>query len=129
MMLESLEESLRWGDKYDPILELGRGGMAIAYLTVVRGPAGFNKFQVIKELLADLAEEPEFVDMFLQEARLSARLSHPNVVQTNEVGCAGGKYFIAMEYIEGASLDQVIRRARNRGGCPYRSSYASSASC
>ncbi|MCU0687565.1 MAG: serine/threonine protein kinase [Polyangiaceae bacterium] len=118
MMLESREESLRWGDKYDPVLELGRGGMAIAYLTVVRGPAGFNKFQVIKELLADLAEEAEFVDMFLQEARLSARLSHPNVVQTNEVGYAGGKYFIAMEYVEGASLDQIIRRARHRGGVP-----------
>ncbi len=118
MMFESSEDGARWGDKYDPILELGRGGMAIAYLTVVRGPAGFNKFQVIKELLADLAEEPEFVDMFLQEARLSARLSHPNVVQTNEVGCAGGKYFIAMEYVDGASLEQILRRARGRGGVP-----------
>ncbi len=59
--------------------------MADVYLAVVHGPAGFNKLTVIKRLRPSLAEEPEFLAMFLDEARLAARLNHPNVVQTNEV--------------------------------------------
>src|ERR1700733_13957770 len=84
--------------KYKPIAELGRGGMATAFLAVAQGPAGFNKLQVVKRLRPSLAADPEFLNMFVEEARLSARISHPNVVQTNEVGFDGQYYFIAMEY-------------------------------
>src|SRR5665213_3149589 len=87
--------------KYRPIAELGRGGMATVYLTVVQGPGGFNKFQVLKRLRPALAADPEFLQMFLEEARLSARINHPNVVQTNEVGYDGQYYYIAMEYLDG----------------------------
>jgi eukaryotic-like serine/threonine-protein kinase len=97
--------------KYRLIASLGRGGMADVYLAVVSGPAGFNKLQVLKLLRPHLAPEPEFVTMFLDEARLAARLNHPNVVQTNEVGEANGGYFIAMEYLEGQPLSRVIREA------------------
>jgi serine/threonine protein kinase len=97
--------------RYTPIFELGRGGMAVVYLAVVRGPGGFNKLQVIKQLKPELAGDPEFLTMFLDEARLSARINHTNVVQTNEVGFDGKNYFIAMEYLDGQSLDAVIRRS------------------
>lgn len=97
--------------KYRLIASLGRGGMADVYLAVVSGPAGFNKLQVLKLLRPHLAPEPEFVTMFLDEARLAARLNHPNVVQTNEVGDANGNYFIAMEYLEGQPLSRIIREA------------------
>jgi eukaryotic-like serine/threonine-protein kinase len=97
--------------KYRLIASLGRGGMADVYLAVVSGPAGFNKLQVLKLLRPHLAPEPEFVTMFLDEARLAARLNHPNVVQTNEVGEANGGYFIAMEYLEGQPLSRIIREA------------------
>ena len=104
--------------KYHPLFELGRGGMATVMLAVIRGPAGFNKLQVIKILLEDLASEEDFLTMFLEEARLSARLNHPNVAQTNEVGCENGKYFIAMEYLEGHSFEEIFRYGENREGMP-----------
>lgn len=97
--------------KYRLIASLGRGGMAEVYLAVVSGPAGFNKLQVVKLLRPHLAPEAEFVTMFLDEARLAARLNHPNVVQTNEVGEANGSYFISMEYLEGQALSRIIRHA------------------
>src|SRR6185437_8026107 len=104
--------------KYRLIAELGHGGMAEVYLAVVRGPAGFNKLVVIKQIRPQLAEDPEFLAMFLDEARLAARLSHPNVVQTNEVGQEGSRYFIAMEYLEGQPLNRVLHRVQKTGGIP-----------
>jgi len=103
--------------KYRLIAELGRGGMSEVYLACVSGPAGFNKLSVIKQIKAELAEDPDFVTMFLEEARLAARLSHPNVVQTNEVGHEGqNRYFIAMEYLEGQPYSRVLNRlGRDRG--------------
>ncbi|WXA99290.1 serine/threonine protein kinase [Pendulispora brunnea] len=84
-------------------------------LAVISGPGGFNKLQVLKLLRQELAVEPEFCSMFLEEARLSARINHANVAQTNEVGFDGERYFIAMEYLEGQSLDELMRRAKARG--------------
>ena len=85
--------------------------MATVYLAVVRGPAGFNKLVVVKCLRPSLAAEPEFLEMFLAEARLAARINHPNVVQTNEVGFDGQFYYIVMEYIEGPTLESIVRKA------------------
>jgi serine/threonine protein kinase len=98
--------------RYQLIATLGHGGMADVYLAVSRGPVGFAKLQVVKRLRPNLAEEPEFLAMFLDEARLAARLNHPNVVQTNEVGEAGGYYFIAMEYLDGQPLNRILARSR-----------------
>ena len=88
--------------------------MATAYLAAMQGPGGFNKLMVVKRLRPALATEPEFLRMFLQEARLAARIDHPNVVHTSEVGFDGEDYFIAMEYIEGQSLENVSRRVLSR---------------
>ncbi|MFO0618269.1 MAG: serine/threonine-protein kinase [Polyangiaceae bacterium] len=96
--------------KYRVIGKLGQGGMARVLLTVVAGPHNFNKLLVVKELREDLAQDPEFLSMFLDEARLAARLNHPNVVQTYEVGQEGDRFFIAMEYLEGQPLHAVLRR-------------------
>src|SRR5262249_54090392 len=102
--------------KFRLIAELGRGGMSEVYLAVVAGPAGVNKLTVVKLIKNDVAEDPDFISMFLEEARLSARLNHPNVVQTNEVGQDAGRYYIAMEYLEGQPYSRVISRmGRDRG--------------
>jgi serine/threonine-protein kinase len=101
--------------KYQLIAEIARGGMGIVYLAMVQGPGGFNKLVVVKELKPELVEEPAFLTMFLDEARLAARLNHPNIVQTNEVGNDGDRYFMAMDYLDGRGLDQVRRRTKVAG--------------
>ena len=100
--------------KYQLFASLGRGGMADVFLSVARGQMGFNKLAVIKRLRQALAEEASFRNMFLDEARLAARLSHPNIVHTYEVGEQNGVYFIAMEYLEGQSLNKVLKEALRR---------------
>ena len=104
--------------KHRLLAELGHGGMAEVFLAVICGPAGFNKLVVIKQIRPQLAEDPEFLGMFLDEARLAARLNHRNVVQTNEVGQQNGRYFIAMEYLEGQPLNRVLHRFQKAGGLP-----------
>ncbi|MEZ4299521.1 MAG: serine/threonine-protein kinase [Polyangiaceae bacterium] len=104
--------------KYRLIAELGHGGMAQVFLALARGPAGFNKLAVIKQIREQLADDPEFLTMFLDEARLAARLNHPNVVQTNEVGEDGKRYFICMEYLEGQPLNRIIQRLGRENGLP-----------
>src|SRR5215475_13051176 len=98
--------------KYRLIAELGHGGMADVFLAAIAGPvgSGFSKLTVIKRLRENLAEDPEFVAMLLDEARIAARLNHPNVVQTNEVGEVEGRYYIAMEYLDGQPLHRVQYR-------------------
>ncbi len=100
--------------KYQLFASLGRGGMADVFLSVARGQMGFNKLAVIKRLRQALAEETAFRNMFLDEARLAARLSHPNIVHTYEVGEQNGVYFIAMEYLEGQSLNKVLKESLRR---------------
>lgn len=109
------------GPRFHVLAELGRGGMATVFLAVVQGPGGFNKLQVIKRLRPALAADPEFLEMFLEEARLAARINHPNIVQTNEVGYDGKYHYIAMEYLDGQSLEAIVRRmsARKKGPLPF----------
>ena len=101
--------------KYQLIAEIARGGMGIVYLAMVQGPGGFSKLVVVKELKPEFVDEPAFLTMFLDEARLAARLNHPNIVQTNEVGNDGDRYFMAMDYLDGRGLDQVRRRTKVAG--------------
>jgi serine/threonine protein kinase len=108
------KSSLKLG-KYQLLAVLGRGGMAEVFLALSRGAMGFDKLAVIKRLREGLADDENFRTMFLDEARLAARLNHPNVVHTYEVGEHEGVYFIAMEYLEGQSLNKVVREAEKRG--------------
>jgi serine/threonine-protein kinase len=91
---------------------LARGGMGEVYLARHEGPAGFAKTVVIKQILKSLAAEDQFVEMFLNEARLAALLSHPNIVQIFELGHSDETYYIAMEYIHGKSLRAIKKRLR-----------------
>ena len=104
--------------KYRLIATIGHGGMAHIHLALMAGVAGFNKLLVIKALREDIAASTDdFVTMFLDEARLAARLNHPNIVQSYEVGQAEGRFFIAMEYLEGQSMKTAERRL-SPGGLP-----------
>ena len=101
---------------YRLVASLGRGGQAEVYLAIRRGPAGFSKLVVIKSIRPEMEDDPRFKDMLMSEARLAARLHHPNVVQTLEVGDDGGRYYIAMEFLDGQPLHKVVRAARASGG-------------
>jgi serine/threonine-protein kinase len=96
--------------KYRLLGALGSGGMADVYLAVADGPEGFRKLCVLKLLKEPMAEDEEYRAMFLDEARLAARLNHPNIVQTFEVGETHGRLMIAMEYVEGQPATRVRRR-------------------
>ena len=89
--------------------------MADVYLAVVQGIVGFNKLLVVKEMRLETADDDLRESMFLDEARLAARLNHPSIVQTIEVGSEGRRRFLAMEYLDGQPLHRVIRRARVSG--------------
>ena len=97
--------------KYQLIATLGRGGMADVFLALMSGPVGFRKLVVIKRLREDVVDERSLTSMLLDEAQLSARLQHPNVVQTFEVGVYEGRHYIAMEYLEGQPIANLLRSA------------------
>ncbi len=83
--------------KYRLLLRLAQGGMGDVYLAVHKGPGGFYKLAVVKELRSTFAEDGTSLRMFLDAARLAVRLSHPSVVQPNEVACRGGRHLMVME--------------------------------
>jgi serine/threonine-protein kinase len=98
--------------RYELITRIGQGGMAEVQLALQRGPAGFEKLVVVKLVHDSLATQKAFVDMLLDEARLAALVKHPNVVDIYDLGQADGRYFIAMEYLEGEPLLAVLRAGR-----------------
>src|SRR6185369_15297203 len=96
---------------YDTI---GSGGMASVHLGLLLGPVGFTRVVAIKRLHAQFASDPEFVSMFLDEARLAARVRHPNVVQTLDVVASAGGLFVVMELVQGETLARLLRAAAAR---------------
>ncbi len=106
---------LRKIGRYEVLGELAVGGMAEILLGRLVGPSGFERVVVIKRILPHLGKRPEFVDMFLDEARTVARLNHPNIVQVHELGDDGGELYLVMEYLEGESLAGLLRRLITRG--------------
>ena len=84
--------------------------MAEVLLTMVHAGGGVRRLEVLKQIWPELATDPDFVTMFLDEARLSLRLNHANVVQTYEVLSGGGQLAIAMEYLDGQPLTRVLTR-------------------
>ncbi len=103
---------------YRVVSQLGQGGMARALLAIRQGPGGFRKLFVVKQLRLDFCDDPNFVAMFLDEAKLAALLNHPNVVQTHETGEDLHSRFISMEYLEGQSLGRLWGRAHRTGAMP-----------
>ena len=101
--------------KYKLVKLIASGGMAEVYLAKQAGAAGFEKLVCLKRILPHLARDKQFVDMFLNEARLAAQLDHPNIVSIFDLGETNGNYFIAMEFIDGPNLRSVAKRAAELG--------------
>jgi serine/threonine-protein kinase len=95
--------------------EIASGGMATVHFGRLLGPAGFARPVAIKRLHAQFAKDPDFVKMFFDEARLAARIAHPNVIPTLDVVSSDGEVFLVMDYVRGASLAQLVRTVRRRG--------------
>ena len=96
--------------RYTLLKKLAIGGMAEVWLARQRGIERFEKKLVIKRILPKFAGDREFREMFLNEARIAAQFSHPNIVQIYDMGEVGGSYYIAMEYVDGQDLGRIVRR-------------------
>ena len=106
-----IPEHARTFGKYRLLTRLATGGMAEIFLARLSGAAGFQKHLVLKRILPQYAEDEHFVAMFLDEARIAAQISHPNVCQVFELGELDGQYFMTMEYLDGVPLASLMRRA------------------
>jgi hypothetical protein len=98
--------------RWEVLRRLGSGGMADVYLARATGDGGFEKLVAIKVMHSHLARVPRAVDHFLDEARLAARIHHPNVVAIQDLGKIGDDYVIVMEYVEGIDLERLLGAAR-----------------
>jgi serine/threonine protein kinase len=94
---------------YTLTARLGRGGMAEVFRARREGAAGFERTVVIKKIIGGHDADPQFIEMFINEAKIAARLTHPNIVQVYELGEQEGEFFIAMEYVKGKDLLRVMR--------------------
>src|SRR5262249_4807095 len=106
-----IPEHARAFGKYSLLTRLATGGMAEIFLARLSGAAGFQKHLVLKRILPQYAEDEHFVAMFLDEARIAAQISHPNVCQVYELGEVEGQYFLTMEYLDGVPLASLMRPA------------------
>ncbi len=116
-MASQLSEPIQFG-KYSLFELIGRGGMAEVYKGRIQGPAGFERTFVVKRILPHLSDDATFIKMFVEEAKLSARLAHPNIVHIFELGSVEGEYFISMEYIRGHDLSETMRAIWKTMGPP-----------
>jgi serine/threonine protein kinase len=98
--------------RWEVVRRLGSGGMADVYLAQAKGDGGFEKLVAVKVMHGHLARSQRAVDHFLDEARLAARIHHPNVVAIQDLGKIGNDYVIVMEYVEGVDLERVLLSAR-----------------
>lgn len=93
---------------------IATGGMAEIWLAQMQGVEGFEKLVAIKRILPHLAADQEFVGMFIDEAKIAARLNHPNIIHIYDLGKAADTYYIAMELVDGHDLKSILRRASER---------------
>ena len=103
-MMAPARSPIRVVGRYALYNEIAAGGMATIHLGRLLGPVGFARTVAVKRLHPQYAKDPEFVSMFLDEARLAARVQHPNVVATIDVVATDGELFLIMDYVRGESL-------------------------
>src|SRR5690606_1509480 len=117
-MTEDLRQGSRLGN-HELVLRIGRGGMATVWVARRRSPdAKDDRLVAIKAMLLELADDPEFVKMFVDEVQLVRSIRHPNVVEVYDVGDERGVMWMSMEWVEGESLHTVIAEAGRRGAIP-----------
>ncbi len=114
-MVASPAPNVRIVGRYALYGAIASGGMATVHFGRLLGPVGFSRTVAIKRLHAQFASDPEFVSMFLDEARLAARIRHPHVVPTLDVVATNGELFLVMDYVPGESLSRLVRVAKQRG--------------
>ncbi|MFH2007468.1 MAG: protein kinase [bacterium] len=100
--------------RYELLMQMGTGGMATLFLARILGPKKFEKLLAVKKIHEHLTGDAEFISMFRDEARIAALIHHPNVVATFDLGVIDDSYFIAMEYVHGQTLKDMINAARRR---------------
>jgi serine/threonine-protein kinase len=96
--------------RYEVIQHLASGGMADLYLCRQTGPMGFKKLAAVKQIRGDFTDDDEFHTMFLDEARIAALLTHPNIAQIYELGTEGGQPYLAMEFVNGRNLSAIFKK-------------------
>lgn len=101
--------------RYELLEVAGEGGMAKVYRAVVRGAAGFQRFVALKRIREQLTEGGEFVEMFIEEARICAELSHGNIVQVHDFGVDQSGYFLVMEWVDGLHFGEYLESLDKRG--------------
>ncbi|HEU5060985.1 MAG TPA: serine/threonine-protein kinase [Kofleriaceae bacterium] len=101
--------------KFELLRRIASGGMAEVFAARMTSVGGFEKMVALKRILPDLAERPEYVNMFLDEARIAASLNHPNIVQVYDIDAVEGQYFMTMEYLRGHDLRHVLKELRRSG--------------
>jgi serine/threonine protein kinase len=109
------ESSSQVFGKYVLLSKLAAGGMAITYRARMTGAAGVTKPCVIKQILPHFADDPDFIQMFVSEAKVAAQLTHGNIAQVFDFGEVNGQYFLALEFVYGQPLSKVLRRASKMG--------------
>ena len=107
-------EALRLGS-YEILRQLARGGMAELFLARTVGPESFEKLVVLKKILPKFADNPKFVRLFLDEARLAAALDHPHIAHVYDLGKVETSYFFTMEYVHGQDLHATVKRVARLG--------------
>jgi len=114
MTISTIPAPLRLGP-YELLRRIATGGMAEVYVARRAGPHGFQKTLAVKRILPQFARDADFVAMFVDEARVCARLAHPNIVQVFDFGEQEGELYMAMEYVDGTTGARLIRAAATRG--------------
>jgi serine/threonine-protein kinase len=113
MTTAPVEQSLGQVGRYRLQRQLGVGGMAEVFKAQASGPGGFERTLVVKRILPERCEDPEFVRMFVAEAKILGMLHHPNVVQAYDFGDDGGTLFLVLEYVDGPSVGRILRGLRS----------------
>lgn len=104
--------------RYELLMPIAAGGMAMVWAARLKGTRGFQKIVAVKTMLPKLSEDEQFEKMFLDEASLASKVRHPNAVEILDLGEQDGVLFLAMEWIDGVPLNQLMKAAKQKGGVP-----------
>ena len=107
-------DGIKFG-QYVLVEKIATGGMAEVWKARMRGVEGFQKIVAIKKILPHLSDNQDFIEMFVDEAKLAAQLNHNNIIHIYDLGKIQSSYYIAMEYIDGYDLKTILRRGEDRG--------------
>ena len=104
--------------RYELLLPIAKGGMAVVFAARMRGTRGFQKIVAVKTIRSEMTEDPQFEQMFLDEASLASKIRHPHVVEILDLGEDKGVLYLVMEWIDGEPLHVILKEAANKGGVP-----------